>query len=233
MGNRLVGLDKFAVAVVHHDDAVRGLLFGNGCNPLNVLHKQGRPQAVAPGALDIHHFDTRVDFPLHGVIIGGSVFTQVDLPVFDAELLQRTVAVSGQTDDAPQGIIGHSGHAEHHVAGTEHAEQGHGQGMGTADKVVTHQRILRAQRRGIHLIQGVPAPVAVAIAGGGNKVAFADAGFNKGGQHFLLVIVLHFLNPGHGGGDVLHGLLCRPADGVVYVKIGMVFHVRFCSFLGC
>ena len=112
----------------------------------------------------------------------------------NAELFQRTVAVAGNAKHTTEGVIGNAGHAQHGVAGAQHAEQRNGQGVGAADKVVTHQGILCAQCLGKHFVQGISSTIAVAVTGGRNKVAFADARFVKSCQHFLLIVLGGFVN---------------------------------------
>ena len=92
------------------------------------------------------------------------------------------------------GVIGGAGDTEHLVTGPQHAKQRHSESVGAADKIMAHQGVLRAKGIGIDLVQNIPAPVAVAIAGAAHKVALTDPGLNKRGQHFLLIVTLGGFN---------------------------------------
>ena len=96
--------------------------------------------------------------------------------------------------------------------------------MGAADKVVAHQGVLRAKGVGVDLVQHIPAPVAVAIAGASHKVALADTGPVERGQHFLLVVALDGLDfPKLRLGQLL-GPLGRLQQLGGNVKIGIKLH---------
>ena len=96
--------------------------------------------------------------------------------------------------------------------------------MGAAGKVVPHQSILRPKGLGIHLVQHIPAPVAVAIACAGGKAALADPGLLKGGKHLLLVPPLgrfNFLKLGRG---TLAGPFGRLGKSGVQIEVREIFH---------
>ena len=84
---RLHFLHILAVAVIHHDNAVRRTALCDLYNALDLLHCQGRAQAVPAGALNVHHAVLRRDGRLHAVIIRRAVRQQVKLLVVYAKLL--------------------------------------------------------------------------------------------------------------------------------------------------
>ena len=224
--HRFFPLHKLPVAVVHHDNGLRRLALGDLHNGGNVLHPQGRPQAVAPGALNVDHLVLGGDAPLHGLQVRHAVGPEGKLLVLDAELLQGAGLFPAlHAYDPLNGVIGSAGNAQHLVSRTKHAEEGHSQGVGAADKVVAHQGVLGAQGGGVNLVQHVTAPVSVTVAGAAHKVALADPRLVESRQHFLLVVPLDLLDlPELGLGQLL-----RPLGGFQQLggnlKIGIYVHV--------
>ena len=146
----------------------------------------------------------------------------------DAELLQRAGLLPAlHANDALDGVVRRTGDAEHLIPGAEHAEQRHGEGVCAADKVVAHQGVLRAKGVGVDLVQHVPAPVAVAVAGAAHKVALADACLGKGRQHLLLVVALDGFNLRKLGPGQLLGALGGLQQLGGYVKCRVKFHGWF------
>ena len=70
--------------------------------------------------------------------------------------------------------------------------------MGAGDKGMAHQGILTAHRLGKYRVQGIPASVVVAIAGGAVEMIFRHIVFNKGRKDLQLIVFTDFLNPPEG-----------------------------------
>ena len=62
-------------------------VLGGGDELIDLLHRQGRAQAVPAGALNVHHAVLRRDGRLHAVIVRRAVRQQVKLLVVYAKLL--------------------------------------------------------------------------------------------------------------------------------------------------
>ena len=201
---RLFPLYKLSITVVHHDNGVGGLALGDLHNGGNVLHPEGRPQAIATGTLDVNHPVLRSDTLLHGLQIRGAIGTQGKLFILDTELFQAARLFPAlHADDPLDSVIRGAGDAQHFIPGTQHPKQGHGQGMGTTDEIVAHQGVFRPKGIGVHFVQHIPATISIAIACAADKVALADTGPGESRQHFLLVVPLDgfdFLKAWPGGG---------------------------------
>ena len=75
--------------------------------------------------------------------------------------------------------------------------------MGSAGDLGPHQRRFRVEHVGIDPLQGVPAKIVVAIAGGGHKAGGGYPVFLHGPQHLGLIV---FRYPVDGGEAVLKAL---------------------------
>ena len=61
--------------------------------------------------------------------------------------------------------------------------------MGAAHKLRANQRILGAEDRGIHRLQGITTEVVVAVTGARRKMCFADAMLSQRIEHLHLVVL--------------------------------------------
>lgn len=138
----------------------------------------------------------------------------------------------GQADHLFQRVVGRAGDGQHGVAGAEHTEQGDGDRVGAGNDAVAHQRVLRAHHLREHLVQRVPSPVAVAVAGGRDKMAFAHPVVDKGGKHLLLIVLGDRLDPGKSRGGGLYRAVGQREQAVVnFEKRGIHGTHGFHAFL--
>ena len=68
--------------------------------------------------------------------------------------------------------------------------------MGAVDELHPHQGVLRAENIGVNLIQGVPAQVVIAVAGGAGEVGLRHPVLLEGGEHLLRILLRHRVNAG-------------------------------------
>ena len=133
----------------------------------------------------------------------------VHLPVGDAVLFQTARLLTGDADNTQQGIIGCTDRRDQHIARPQCAVQCGGDGVGAVDKLDADQGVLRPENLRVDGIQHVPALVIVAIAGGPGKNGLGHPVLLEGGQHFLAVVLRHFVNMGKLGRNLSLRLLCQ------------------------
>ena len=112
---RLVRLDKFAVAVVDHNDDVGAELFAERDGLADGVDRNRRARAVALGALDVDELRLAVQRALDGGEIKAAVFEQIDLRIADAVLLERARTLA-KADDLLKRVVGLAGDGEHLIA---------------------------------------------------------------------------------------------------------------------
>ena len=108
---RLVRLDKFAVAVVDHNDDIGAQLFAERDGLADGIDRDRRARAVALGALDVDELRLIVQRALDGGEIKAAVFEQIDLRIADAVLLERARAFA-DADDLFERVVGLAGDGE-------------------------------------------------------------------------------------------------------------------------
>ena len=138
----------------------------------------------------------------------------------NAIILQRPHIFAGKPDHAVQGVIGHTADAQHFVPRAQHTKQRHRQGVGTAGKIVAHQRVLRAEHLRPYFVQGLPTLVAVTVAGAAAKVPLTDAIVHKGPQHLQLIVFRYLVNLRKSWRHLLQRSGRRGLDSRVQLKKG-------------
>ena len=161
---RLVRLDKFAVAVVDHDDDVGAQLFAERDGLADGVDRDRRARAVALGALDVDELRLIVQRALDGGEVKAAVFAQVDLRIADAVLLERAWAFA-KTDDLLKRIVGLAGDSEHLVARQQVGGQRDGQRVCAAGDLRADERGLGVEGARVDALQIVAPLVIVAVAG--------------------------------------------------------------------
>ena len=158
----------------------------------DLLHGQGLAVLIAAGALDHHAVHLRVcGGRADGGIVRPAVGGQIHLGVVDAVELQGAEAVSADADGAAQGVIGRARDGQHLLAGLCQGEHGRTESMGAVDKADAHQRRLGAEDLGVDLIQGLPAQIVIAVAGGAGKAGVRDPGVLEGLHHPEGILLRH------------------------------------------
>ena len=199
---------KLAIAVIHHhlDGGVRGL--DRLTNLADLLHGQRLSVRIASGALYHDGADPGLSNGLgDGRIIRLPCFRQVHLPVVDAVEFEGTVGVPLDTDGGAQSVIGHAGDGQNGFPGLCQGEHGGGEGVGTVHKADAHKGGLRPEDLGIDLIQGLPAQVVIAIAGGAGKAGLGHLVVLKGLHDPAGVLLGQSVDLGKAGGDARLGPL--------------------------
>ena len=135
------------------------------------------------------------------LIVRGEVILQRRFVVPNAVVHQGAgaLALTVQTDDAFQRVVGTARGGQQGIARPQQAEEGHRQRVGAALELAAHQRILRAHHLGKDLLELGAAAVPQAVAGGAQHIGGGHLGVRKGFQHLELVViadVLHLLEVG-------------------------------------
>ena len=132
------------------------------------------------------------------VVIRLVVRRQGGLVVLHAIIGQRAKALARpvNADDAFQRIVGAAGGGQQGIAGAQQAKQGHGEGVGAAQKMAAAEGILGAHQVGKHPVQLFAARVVVSIAGAAHQLGGAHLIVGKGAQHPPLVFIADRLHLG-------------------------------------
>ena len=209
---------KLAVAVVEHDDGIGRQGLDDVADLLDLFNSQRGASGVALTALNIDHLGLLFGYRLFDALqVNGAVGEQGNLAVLNAEIDQRARAF-GDADHGLDGVVGRAGHAEHLVARAQYAEQGDGQCMGAAQKMLTRQGVLSIKNIGIDLVERISAAVVIAVARRAGKHRLADMIFLKRLEHLLLLILLDPLDLLKMLAAQRHRLVGSGADFVVKFK---------------
>ena len=199
---RLVRLDKFAVAVVDHDDDVGAQLFAERDGLADGVDRDRRARAVALGALDVDELRLIVQRALDGGEVKAAVFAQVDLRIADAVLLERAWAFS-KADDLLKRIVGLAGDSEHLVARQQVGGQRDGQRVCAAGDLRADERGLGVEGARVDALQIVAPLVIVAVAGRGGEVCRVHAVFLHRADDFRLIELGDLFDSGKAGFELV------------------------------
>ena len=185
-------LHELPVAVIHKHQDIGVCSLGGGDDLADLPDGQGLPDGIAPGTLD--HQELGVFLPdccLDAGDVGAEVFRHIHLAVFDTQLEHISGGISCDAQDAQEGVVGRAEGGDHQISRAQNAHEGAGDGMGAVHKLAADQARFRAEDLGENFIQGIPAQVIVAVAGGTHQVGGADPVLLKGQKHFLGIVLGH------------------------------------------
>ena len=148
---RLVRLDKFAVAVVDHDDNIRAQLLAEGNGFADGIDGDRRARAVALGALDVDELRLIVQRALDGGEVKAAVFAQVDLRIADAVLLERARAFA-DADDLLKRVVGLAGDGKQLIARQKVRGKRDGQRVRAAGDLRADERGLGVEGACVHAL---------------------------------------------------------------------------------
>ena len=89
--------------------------------------------------------------------------------------------------------------------------------MGAVDELQAHQGVLSAEDVGVDLIQGVPAQIVVAVAGGAGEVGLRHPVFLEGRQHLAGVLLRNGVDAAELPGQLRLGLGSQGQNFVAYL----------------
>ena len=89
--------------------------------------------------------------------------------------------------------------------------------MGAVDELHPHQGVLGAENVGVDLIQGVPAQIVVAVAGGAGEVGLRHPVFLEGRQHLAGVLLRNGVDAAELLGQLRLGLGSQGQNFVAYL----------------
>ena len=94
--------------------------------------------------------------------------------------------------------------------------------MSAAHEVVARKSVLGVENIGVDLVEGISAPVVVAVAGGAGEHSLADVVGLERLEHLLLLVLLDLLELAEAVAAKLHRLIC--GGQYLFINIKKVFH---------
>ena len=184
----LNGLDKLAVAVVHHAEHVRLALFAKADQLADACDGERRTHGVALAALDRDELCFLIDRGADAVEVEAAVGQQIDLAVGHAVLRQRAGG-GADADDLLQRVVGLAYGGEQLVPRQQICAQRDSQRVRAADELRAHEGALGMEGIGVDALERVAAGVIVAVSGGAGEAGGVHAVVLHRQKHLCLVLL--------------------------------------------